>query len=115
MSELIHTEKLAITTNADGHKKIEKLIAQYHETCAKLRQTHKELSILREENKVWKVEEKLPDSGIAVLALGDLDGWTVAAIDDDEGGEWVEQSTGDRITVLKWMHLPAEEDESGHV
>lgn len=51
-----------------------------------------------------------PDSGIAVLALGDLDGWTVAAIDDDEGSSWVEQSTGDKITVLRWVHLPEEGD-----
>lgn len=50
--------------------------------------------------------DRKPDSDIAVLALGDLDGWTVAAIDDEEDGAWVEQSTGDRITVLKWFNLP---------
>jgi hypothetical protein len=54
------------------------------------------------------VEKELPDDMIEVLALSDLDGWTVAYIED---GDWFEKSTGDCITVLKWMHLPPEEEQ----
>jgi hypothetical protein len=52
------------------------------------------------------VAQGLPDDGISVLALSDLDGWTVAEMED---GEWFEISTGDKITVLRWAHLPPEE------
>lgn len=58
------------------------------------------------DSKPRSVEAEMPDEGISVLALSDLDGWTVAQLDS---GEWIENATGDRITVLKWMHLPPEE------
>lgn len=54
-----------------------------------------------------QIEKELPDDGISVLALSDLDGWTVAQLDS---GRWVENATGDYITVLKWAHLPGEEE-----